>query len=109
MKSPHPPTHPPLGLSEAEWEFVRARLIEPLNQAGCTVWAFGSRARGDNQRFSDLDILVEHPSLELSALLGELRELLVNSSFPYKLDLVDKKHFARDYLQNFENEKTKLT
>jgi len=52
---------------------------------------------------------VEHPSLELSALLGELRELFVNSSFPYKLDLVDKKHFARNYLQNFENEKTKLT
>jgi len=39
------------GLTQEEYAFVAAQVIEPLRARGATVWCFGSRARGDYQKF----------------------------------------------------------
>jgi predicted nucleotidyltransferase len=108
MNSAKNSPHLSLGLTPDEWTFLQTHLVQRLIQAGATVCAFGSRARGQHQPYSDIDIMVEHPSVDLSQLLAEIREFFENSNFRYKLDLVDKRHFAHDYLENFEREKVRL-
>lgn len=92
------------GLTNDELNLLRKVVIVPLAQRGAKVWCFGSRATGKNSKHSDIDLMVE-ASDDLSALIGEVREAIVESSFPYKVDIVDLRHFAHEYRDNFEAEK----
>jgi predicted nucleotidyltransferase len=92
------------GLSDTEYEFINQTVLLPLTARGATLWCFGSRARGTHQRFSDLDLMVESP-LDLHGLVSEISEQLVESDFPYKVDLVELRRFAKSYLENFYRER----
>lgn len=92
------------GLTPSEYDFIIQTVVEPLEKQGATVWCFGSRARGTHQKFSDLDLMVESEQ-NLSQLISELSDELVESHFPYKVDLVDLRKFAQSYLSHFYAER----
>lgn len=70
---------------ETAHDIIRRRLRPELAR----LWLFGSRARGDARRWSDIDIAVE-PQVPLPpGLLAELREELVESSILLDVDLLD--------------------
>ncbi len=52
------------------------------------VYLFGSRARGDNTAYSDVDIGILAKE-DISAKMTLLRMILEESNLPYKVDLVD--------------------
>ncbi len=52
------------------------------------IFLFGSRARGDNSRFSDVDIGFLS-DVDISKRLIFLREIIENSNLPYKVDIID--------------------
>lgn len=52
------------------------------------VYLFGSRARGSNSPYSDVDIAVDS-EVDIRRDLLILRELLEESSLPYKVDLIN--------------------
>ncbi len=60
-------------------------------------FVFGSRAKGDNKKFSDLDLAykAEIPKAELSL----IREEFEQSNLPYKVDLVDLKSCSEEFKQ----------
>ncbi len=58
------------------------------NKTKVKIYLFGSRARGENSKFSDIDIGFLSDK-NLSKDLGILRELIEESNIPYKVDLVD--------------------
>ena len=64
------------------------------------MFCYGSRARGDHQPYSDLDIMVES-NHDLSTLISLLQEKLSNSNFPYKIDLVEYRDFADSYKEGY--------
>lgn len=97
-------TNMKFGLTQSEYDFILNQVVEPLRSRGAIVWCFGSRARGDYQKFSDLDLMVESEE-DLSGTLSSLRELVEESNFPYKIDLAQKKYFASSYLAGFERDK----
>ena len=69
-------------------ELVRTILRQHLPQSA-KVWAFGSRARGDNREASDLDLAID---LGRALTLGEMAALCAGfeeSTLPYKVDIVD--------------------
>ena len=76
----------------SEWAIEEARCIVRglLSGSGVKAFLFGSRARGDAGRFSDIDIAVnagaKPVSGNLMALLSEAFEL---SRIPFFVDLVD--------------------
>ncbi len=77
----------------AAWSLLELRrLLLPL-QGKARVLLFGSWARGDATRLSDIDIAIDplEPLLEPlpPGLLGELREAIEESRVPYRVDLVD--------------------
>jgi predicted nucleotidyltransferase len=94
-------------LTEEERSFLEEIVAKPLARAGYRVWCFGSRARGEGARYADVDLLVEGPD-KPRALIGEINERLVESNFPYKVDLVLEQDLAEGYRENVMAERVPL-
>ena len=92
------------GLSPEEHRYICEVVIKPLTLNGAKVFCFGSRARGDHQAFSDLDLMVESHQ-DLSKEIGQLSEELTKGNFPYKVDLVELRNFSNHYLKTYQKEK----
>ena len=71
-------------------EDLREFIREFFKGKPVKVYLFGSRARGSNRPYSDVDIAVDS-EVDIRRDLLILRELLEESSFPYKVDLIDLK------------------
>lgn len=92
------------GLDREQYQFISESVVGPLEAKGARIWCFGSRARGDHQPFSDLDLMVVG-SRDFSIEIGQIRELLSKSNFPFKVDLVQLSEFVESYRAQFEREK----
>lgn len=79
---------PPLVITPAQWAIVRDILARHVS--GITVWAFGSRATGQQVKpYSDLDLaLIGDGPMPLDT-LASLREAFTESDLPWKVDIVD--------------------
>ena len=88
------------GLTPDEYDYITEHVIAPLEARGAQVFCYGSRARGDHRRFSDLDLMIEG-SEDLSRLVSQLQEQLSESNFPYKVDLVEFRDFADSYKSGY--------
>jgi predicted nucleotidyltransferase len=95
------------GLAQQELNFLTKNLVDPMKAMGCRVFIFGSRARGDFQKFSDVDIMIDSKK-DLTLAISQKKELFSNSNFPYKIDIVQLKDFAESYKDNYESEKIEL-
>ena len=94
------------GLSEEDFQFI-IKTLKNLNRMDTMVWVFGSRARGDNSQFSDLDLMVE-TSDDVSEELREIREIFDESNLPIKVDIVSAKDFADSYKDSYMKDRKKL-
>ncbi|HEX7066293.1 MAG TPA: nucleotidyltransferase domain-containing protein [Bacillales bacterium] len=72
-------------------EKVKHIVLGNLSGKACKVYLFGSWARAEEKRSSDIDIAVEFAPYETAAhaLLTNLREALEESTIPYKIDVVN--------------------
>ena len=93
------------GLSKSEYNYIYELVVKPLLALGAEVFVFGSRARGDSQPFSDLDLMVEAEN-DLSKIVFQLRENLTEGNFPIKVDLVQLIDFEEKYLKNYQLERS---
>lgn len=101
----------PFGLSENEYEFIIEKVVTPLQVSGADVWCFGSRANETHNKFSDLDLLIESKTAQLTklkSLISKIREDLEESNFPYKVDLVFFDDLATSYKDNVLSERVKF-
>ncbi len=98
------------GLTESELKILSEVLIEPLHSHLVEVWIFGSRAREDHKKFSDLDILYSVPkNSELPrGFIFTIKDNMENSNFPYKMDLVDIDQLAKSYFDGVMKDRVKL-
>lgn len=94
-------------LTDDERSFLEDTVAKPLARAGYRVWCFGSRARGEGARYADVDLLVEGPD-KPRALIGEINERLIQSNFPYKVDLVLEQDLAESYRDSVMAERVPL-
>jgi predicted nucleotidyltransferase len=95
------------GLSQPQWELLTRLLLQPIKEAGGQVWIFGSRARGDYQQFSDLDVLVGGPVTP--ALISSIGEQLEESTLPIRVDLVLEPNLADAYRSGVLNERVEIS
>jgi predicted nucleotidyltransferase len=95
------------GLQDAHWLILHDLVVRPLTQAGSSVFIFGSRARGDYQPFSDIDILVEGPAS--ASLLSSIAEELEESTLPYRVDLVPASELADAYKPSVERDRVRIS
>jgi uncharacterized protein len=85
------------GLSETQYEWLGRVLKTYLPEAKIKV--FGSRARGDQKRYSDLDLAIESQSLVPPDTLRQLNEQFAQSDIPFKIDLVELNQIDSSFLQ----------
>ncbi len=71
-------------------EDLKKLIGELFKDSDVKVYLFGSRARGDHMPFSDVDLAFLSDE-DISGRLTLLREILDESNFPYKVDLVNLK------------------
>ncbi len=88
------------GLTETQYQYVLNTVVFPLTKKGATIWCFGSRARGDFNKYSDLDLMVESDT-DLSRDISKILEVLQNSNFPLLVDLVLLSDFADAYKPSY--------
>jgi predicted nucleotidyltransferase len=96
-----------LRLTDEELAFLQEVVVAPLAASGYRVWCFGSRARGEGARYADVDLLVTGTG-KPRGLIGELSERLVESRFPYKVDLVLESDLAESYREGIMAERVLL-
>lgn len=96
------------GLSPKNFKILENIAITPLANLGAEVWIFGSRARRDNQPYSDIDILFEIKKDLPVGFLATIRMELEDSNLPIKVDLVNRNDLAESYCAQIEKEKIKI-
>ena len=68
---------------------ARRIVLESLGMHPVRVYLFGSRARGEEGRASDIDIAVLSSEPLPGWILSEVRERLDESQIPFKVDVID--------------------
>ena len=70
-------------------ETVRRIVFDRLAGHPARVYLFGSCARGDAKRWSDIDVAIEPLEPLPGGLLSDITEDLEESTVPYYVDVVD--------------------
>ena len=94
------------GLSPNDYRFIKSEL-QNLEEKGAKIYCFGSRARGDYSKFSDLDLMVESEA-DLSLELSNAKEAFEESMLPIKVDIVELKNFAKEYLDGYSKDRVEF-
>jgi uncharacterized protein len=95
------------GLKPSEFQFIKLKVVEPLEALGAKVFCYGSRARGDHKPYSDLDLMIESKNKDALP-ISFISESIQNSNFPYKVDLVHISEFAQTYKKSYELDRKRL-
>ncbi len=69
---------------------LRNFLIEYFKDKDVNIYLFGSRARGEERKYSDIDIAIDSKE-NLKYDLVKLKEIIEESNLIYKVDLVELK------------------
>jgi uncharacterized protein len=85
---------------------IRAIVTDLVNGRGIRVWLFGSHARGDARRFSDVDIaLLSEGERRIPAeVMIDLREAFEEALVLRRVDLVDLATVDESFRQRVERE-----
>ncbi|MDD4933234.1 MAG: nucleotidyltransferase domain-containing protein [Methylacidiphilaceae bacterium] len=97
---------PPIAVSPVEWETIRTLLRRYVPE--CEVWAFGSRTRGKQRAYSDLDLVILGQGPMGIARLAELAEAFSASDLPWKVDLLDWAEASESFRAILEQERVVL-
>lgn len=81
-------------------------ILDILSKYPYTFFAFGSRVRGTQKPFSDLDLCVEEdlPELTKCYLQAEFDE----SDLPFKVDIIEWNKISKDFQQMIKNDLRKI-
>ena len=91
-----------LHLPAAQLEALRHILASRL-PVGVKIQVFGSRVTGIGLKpHSDLDLLIVGPEKLPLLLLGDLREALTESDFPFSVDIVEAQYAEPEFLASLE-------
>jgi predicted nucleotidyltransferase len=99
------------GLSESDFQIFRQVVIDPLHRAGARIWIFGSRARGDQRPFSDIDLLYSFPvdRPPSPGFITSIAEAAENSRLSVKVDLVAENALAPSYRDGVIRDRKEVT
>jgi predicted nucleotidyltransferase len=68
---------------------IRTLVVDGLAETKAEIFLFGSYARGDATRLSDVDVAIDAAASLPAGCLARLREQLEESTIPLTVELVD--------------------
>ena len=77
-------------------EKSKAKIIALIHALvpNAKIYLFGSRAQGTNSEMSDIDLALDAGERLPKLTVGELRDIMVATNIPYKVDIVDLHHVS---------------
>ncbi|MBP9680988.1 MAG: nucleotidyltransferase domain-containing protein [Bacteriovorax sp.] len=95
------------GLTDSQYLLLEELIINPLKLKNALVYIFGSRARGEHQKFSDIDVLfIDDPKNTIDhRYISRLKESVEESNFPLKVDLVRDSELAKSFRESVDRDK----
>lgn len=69
------------------------------------IYLFGSRARGTNAQWSDIDLALDNPQPVPRVQIGEINDIMAATNLPYKVDIVDLNKVSDLMKQAIERDK----
>ncbi|MBR3721553.1 MAG: nucleotidyltransferase domain-containing protein [Selenomonadaceae bacterium] len=75
---------------------IRNFVLDFMEDEPAKVYLFGSWARGEAHRGSDVDIAIDADETLNPSKISELRELLEESTIPYSVDVVDMRFASKN-------------
>ena len=85
----------PLGLKDFDWQI----LLSILSRFSGRYFAYGSRVKGSNRPFSDIDLCCEG-EIDLLSLQAEFRE----SDLSVKVDVTPKTRMSPEFIHRIQQE-----
>lgn len=82
---------------------VKAIVLQHFSTQNVRIYLFGSWARGEQKRSSDIDIAIEG-NKDISYEITLLREKLEESTIPRRIDVVDMHHAGKTLCQRIRKE-----
>lgn len=82
---------------------IKTILSEVLNDEGCIIYLFGSRATGVFTTTSDFDVAVL-AATDISQKLSLAREKLEQSNIPFKVDVVELRLTSTEFKRRVQAE-----
>jgi len=79
---------------------IRRLILAALRPFKAEVVLFGSWARGDRRRWSDIDVGIRGKGPLPPLLLENLREVLEESTIPYRVEIVDLATVGPEFIRN---------
>lgn len=86
-------------LNEGDWEIFR----DILKKYDAKFYAFGSRVKGTNSKFSDLDLLVEG-----DVIMWQLEEDFEESDLSIKIDVKKIESISKEFMQKIKEDLAKV-
>lgn len=86
---------------------VKDILSQHLSQE-TVVWIFGSRVTGNAKPYSDIDLAIDAGKALSLDVLAHLSDAFVESTLPYKVDIVDWHGVSPDFQKIIEASRIKL-
>jgi len=82
------------------------KIKDILNKTvpNCEVRAFGSRVKGTNREYSDLDLAILGPQKLGISLLGDVEEAFMASTIPFRVDVLDYNSVSEKFQKIIDTE-----
>ena len=93
-----------IDLEDKYVEFIKTTILSVLPDV--EIFIFGSRTQGNARKYSDVDIALKG-DIPFECLL-KIRALFENSTFPYKVDIIDLKSLTPDFFKIIEKDLCKI-
>ncbi|MBR6013412.1 MAG: nucleotidyltransferase domain-containing protein [Selenomonadaceae bacterium] len=91
-------------MSKKYLEKIRQMILDFMKDEAAKIYLFGSWARGEQKKSSDVDIAVDYFGKYNRKKFSDLRELFEESSIPYRVDIVDLKFSSAELLDKIKKE-----
>ena len=78
------------GLDDRHLDFVLSVLKRNISDVDAKFYIFGSRVKGTNKKYSDIDIAIDLNGKKLdTSILGKILIEFQDSTLPFEVDVVD--------------------
>lgn len=88
-------------------EKYKKKIIALVNALApdAKIYLYGSRARGTNNEWSDIDIALDADKPIERLTIGELRDIMEASNLPYNVDIVDVHNISPEMYNSIMRDK----
>lgn len=83
-------------------DFIKETVLEEIPNS--EIYIFGSRVQGNALEYSDVDIALKSEAKIPIETILKLRVKFENSTFPYKVDIVDLKNLKEGFRRIIEKD-----